>query len=310
MVLSSCPEPSDNMNDQNDFGEHGDVEVSIVMAAYNAADYISLSVDSVINQTMENWELVICDDHSTDHTWEIISAITDTRVSAIRNAVNQGVSRSRNRCLELARGKFIAILDADDVWFEQKLSVQLQLLKDNPLLGIVGTNAIEIDSTGLKIGFRDFPESHTRLTDFALWKSPMLHSSIMFRKELGIVSYDETLSTAEDWELMVRLMGVSESYVIQDRLVRYRVHPRNLTHLKAMQMRADAFSVVRKFLIRSYRLSDLELSAFEKLFQYQTLSGKQTGTGLRLFLKILRIHRGPETLRRFKWFLSSRVPRR
>ena len=298
-----------DMHDKNDFGEHGDVEVSIVMAAYNAADYISLSVDSVINQTMENWQLLICDDHSTDGTWEIISAITDTRVSAIRNAVNQGVSRSRNRCLELAMGKFIAILDADDVWLEEKLSVQLQLLKDNPLLGIVGTNAIEIDSSGFKIGFRDFPESHRRLTDFALWKSPMLHSSIMFRKDLGIVSYDETLSTAEDWELMVRLMGVSESYVIQDRLVRYRVHQRNLTHSKAMQMRADAFSVVRKFLITSFRLSDPELSAFERLFQYQTLSGKQTSTGLRLFLKILRIHRGPETLRRLKWFLSSRVPR-
>ena len=297
------------MNDKNDFEEHGDVEVSIVMAAYNAADYISLSIDSVINQTMENWQLLICDDHSTDGTWEIISAITDTRVTAIRNPVNQGVSRSRNRCLELARGKFIAILDADDVWLEQKLSEQLQLFNNNPHLGVVGTNAIEIDSSGLKTGFRDFPESHKSLMDFALWKSPMLHSSILVRKDLGIVSYDETLTTAEDWELLIRLMEVSESYVIQDRLVRYRVHPRNLTHSKSMQMRADAFSVVLRFLIRSVALSDLELFAFERLFQYETLSGKQTVTGLRLFLKLLRIHRGPETLRRLMWFLSSRVPR-
>lgn len=297
------------MHDKIDFGEHGDVEVSIVLAAYNAADYISLSVDSVINQTMENWQLIICDDHSTDGTWEIISAITDTRVTAIRNAVNQGVSRSRNRCLELARGKFIAILDADDVWLEQKLSEQLQIFDNNPHLGIVGTNAIEIDSLGLKTGFRDFPESHKSLLDFALWKSPMLHSSILVRKDLGIVSYDETLTTAEDWELLIRLMEVSESYVIQDRLVRYRIHNMNLTNSKSMQMRSDAFCVVRELLIRSIKLSDRELSAFERLFQYQTLSGKQTITGFRLFFKILRIHRGPETLRRFMWFLSSRVPR-
>ena len=297
------------MNDKNDFEKHGDVEVSVVMAAYNVADYISLSVDSVINQKMENWELVICDDHSTDGTWEVISAITDTRVTAIRNTVNQGVSRSRNRCLELAKGKFIAILDADDVWLEQKLSLQLRLFENNPLLGIVGTNAIEIDSSGLRIGFRDFPESHKRLKDFGLWNCPMLHSSIMFRKDLGIMSYDETLTTAEDWELLVRLMEVSESYVIQDRLVRYRVHPMNLTHTKTMIMRVDAFSVVRKFLIRAVALSDFELSAFQMLFQYKTLSGKQTVTGLRLFLKILRIHRGPETLRRLRWFLLSRIPR-
>ena len=99
------------------------------------------------------------------------------------------------------------------------------------------------------------------------------------------------------------------SYVIQDRLVRYRIHSSNLTHSKSMKMRSDAFRVVRDLLTRSIKLSDQELSAFERLFQYETLTDKQTITGFRLFLKILRIHRGPETLRRFMWFLSSRVPR-
>jgi teichuronic acid biosynthesis glycosyltransferase TuaG len=107
------------------------VTVSVIMPAYNAEAYIETAIRSVVAQTFTDWELIVIDDCSRDATVEIVEnlACEDSRITLLRNEVNMGVSKTRNRGLDFARGSFVAFLDSDDVWYPEKLKVQLECLE-------------------------------------------------------------------------------------------------------------------------------------------------------------------------------------
>lgn len=107
------------------------VTVSVIMPAYNAASYIETAIRSVMGQSFTDWELIVIDDCSRDATVEIVTRLAseDRRITLLCNEVNMGVSKTRNRGLDLARGRFAAFLDSDDVWHPEKLKVQLECLK-------------------------------------------------------------------------------------------------------------------------------------------------------------------------------------
>lgn len=107
--------------------------VSIIMPAFNAEKFIDSAVNSVMNQTYKNWELLIIDDCSKDDTYKIISkyASNDRRIIILENEVNSGAAISRNKGIDKATGKYIAFLDSDDVWFDSKLSKQISYMEKN-----------------------------------------------------------------------------------------------------------------------------------------------------------------------------------
>lgn len=105
--------------------------VSIVMPSYNSAKYVKDSIESVLNQTYTNWELLIVDDCSKDQTVEIIKSFKDERIRLFQNPTNSGAAISRNRALREAKGKWIAFLDSDDIWLPNKLEGQLKFMIDN-----------------------------------------------------------------------------------------------------------------------------------------------------------------------------------
>lgn len=112
--------------------------VSVIMPAYNAEAYVQKAIASVLAQTMDTWELIVVDDCSTDATYEKAEAVSrgDARIQVLRNEVNSGVSKTRNRGIDLARGRYIAFLDSDDVWHPNKLERQLErLTKEDAQIG-------------------------------------------------------------------------------------------------------------------------------------------------------------------------------
>ena len=117
--------------------------VSVVMPNFNGANHIEESIQSIINQSYENWELVICDDGSTDNSWEIIEhlAKNDERISIYKNETNLGNPKNRNRLLSLisANTVYIAVLDSDDVALPHRLQSQIKFLEDNQEVGLVGS---------------------------------------------------------------------------------------------------------------------------------------------------------------------------
>lgn len=118
--------------------------VSIIMPSYNTAKFIGDSIESVLSQTYANWELIIVDDCSTDETDEVVSRFDDNRIRYLKNEKNSGAAISRNRALREAKGRWIAFLDSDDLWFPEKLEMQVVFMKKNGY-HFSYTNYIEID---------------------------------------------------------------------------------------------------------------------------------------------------------------------
>lgn len=125
--------------------------VSIIMPSYNTTDYIMDAIDSVLNQTYDNWELIIVDDCSNDDSYSQLSAISDERIHVYYNEKNMGAAYCRNRALELANGKWVAFLDSDDRWLDTKLEKQIEFMVAKGI-NFSYTDYVEIDSSGNRNG--------------------------------------------------------------------------------------------------------------------------------------------------------------
>ncbi len=125
--------------------------VSIIMPSYNTANFIADSVRSVLAQTYTNWELIIVDDCSSDNTEEVISGFDDPRIIFVKNEVNSGAAESRNKALRMAKGRWIAFLDSDDLWHPKKLEQQIGFMEKNNY-HFSYTNYCEIDENSKRNG--------------------------------------------------------------------------------------------------------------------------------------------------------------
>lgn len=189
------------------------VEVSVIMAVYNLENryILELSIKSILNQTLKNIELLICDDASTDNTYRIIKELTrdDRRVKIFRNKVNMKAGGARNICLKHAVGKYIAIMDADDYSTKDRLEKQAKLLDEDHKYGFVGCKGGYFhksvgDNEEKSYWFTAVPTKK----DF-LFTMPFVHASIMFRKEVleQCQGYNSNIivQRAEDYDLLMRI---------------------------------------------------------------------------------------------------------
>ena len=203
-------------------------KVSIIMGAYNCENIVSKSIESVIDQSYENWELIICDDASTDKTYNVINkyAKLDSRIKLIRNKTNKRLAQSLNNCLEIANGKYIARIDADDYYTKDKLNVQVKYMEENPELDVTGTgrylyNDEEGDYAIVKP--IENPSKKTLLTG-----SPFAHPTIMMKKEVydSIGGYTVSKATMRCEDLDLWFKFYEKDYIgknIQKPLLHYHL---------------------------------------------------------------------------------------
>jgi len=182
--------------------------ISIVIAAYNSGDSIGKTIDSVLNQTSDDWELVIIDDGSTDNTREVISSYKDRRLRYYYQA-NQGVTAARNFGVTKTRRDYLIFLDADDEFFENTIEHFIQILKDNENVGIVCGNYIHSPNIEVK------PRNKGVL--FQNYKLNNLVGSYVVSKKLfkAVGGYDNNLTYSENWELFIRLTNFCKSKKLQ-----------------------------------------------------------------------------------------------
>ncbi|MET3697027.1 glycosyltransferase involved in cell wall bisynthesis [Bacillus oleivorans] len=123
--------------------------VSIIMPAFNCGDFIGITLDSVIAQTYQNWEVIVIDDCSTDNTEEVVKTYSsmDTRIKYYKLDKNSGAAVARNKAIDLANGKYMAFLDSDDVWFPEKLTKQISFMKEHGY-NFTCTSYTKIDEQG------------------------------------------------------------------------------------------------------------------------------------------------------------------
>jgi glycosyltransferase involved in cell wall biosynthesis len=216
--------------------------VSVIIPAYNCADYLPAAIESVLAQTYRNFEIIVVDDGSTDATPDVLQRYGDQIVAVAQP--NQGVALARNHGIRLAQGEWVAFLDADDLFFPDKLAAQMAMAAANPQLGLIHSGWQRVDSQGR---FLMAVEPWHQVPDLTLeswlrWK-PVLPSAMLFRRDWLERSggFDPQFPPAEDTELVLRLalMGCEAAWLPQI-TVKYRQHEASAMHKGLPQARSLA----------------------------------------------------------------------
>ncbi len=184
-------------------------KISVLMGIYNCAGTLGEAIESILRQTEPDWELILCDDGSTDATCRVAEgyvAAHPGKILLLRNQCNRGLNHTLNRCLQAARGEYIARMDGDDLCDPERFALELSALEAEPEIAIVSTDMGFFDETGLwgSIAHPDYPQPG----DF-LHGSPFCHAPCMVRREafLSVEGYTEAprLLRVEDFHLGVKL---------------------------------------------------------------------------------------------------------
>lgn len=215
------------------------------MPAYNAAKYIEESIFSAQNQTFKDWELIVIDDGSIDDTAQIVKRLqkSDNRIVYFYQS-NKRLGAARNAGLRLAKGKYIAFLDSDDLWYPEKLELQVKLIESNKYDLVFTNGYILNDPSGL---IEDYPSISGNYDSESMYKMefwgnhiPVL--SVLATKEIvektGFQGETENLFGCEDWDFWLRMArGGAIFYGMPDKLFKYRVHDNGMSrNLKQMQL--------------------------------------------------------------------------
>lgn len=218
-------------------------KVSVVIPSYNHADYIEQAIQTVLGQTYGDLELIVVDDGSTDTSPTVLSKIQDERVRVFFQR-NQGAHIAINRGLSMAQGQYLAILNSDDAYFPQRIEKAVSVLEANPNIGLVGSYVEIIDSSGKPLGIKQGykncppwilsqPERSFRALDdlvLALLTENYLAttSNYVFPRTIyEKVGEFRPLRYTHDWDFALRIARNAEIYLIEEPLLKYRIHPKN-----------------------------------------------------------------------------------
>lgn len=203
--------------------------VTVFMPVYNGEKYLKESMDSILNQTFRDFEFLIINDGSTDNTVQIIQSYTDPRIRLLENEKNMGLVPTRNRGIKESAGKFIAILDSDDIAHPKRLEKQMAFLESHPDFGMVGSWVKIIDEKGRPTGTlwknRLAPE---KIPSLLLFHNYFAQSAITLRKSALPEEWYRQLSPSEDYDLWVRIANRSKVWNLPEILLDYRVHGDNI----------------------------------------------------------------------------------
>lgn len=229
-------------------GQHERPMVSVIMPAYNSEEYIQQAIDSVIQQTFRNWELIVIDDQSKDSTRRIVEELAkaDPRIHLYVNARNCGAAASRNRGLDLCRGNYVALLDSDDIWYANKLETQLALA-ERENADIVYCSYAIIDERNQKY-CKDFIVPATTTLRDSLKRSVISCSTALLRKNVVECYRFPQEYYHEDLVMWLQLLKNGMVAVgAPDVLAAYRVHSHSRASNK-LQVAERRWKVYRSYM--------------------------------------------------------------
>lgn len=233
-------------------------DISVIMPVYNAGKYLKDAIDSILNQTFKNFEFFIIDDASNDESVAIITSYNDRRIQFIQKPVNTGYTDSLNMAVALAKGRYIARMDADDISLENRFQLQLAFMEKHPGVLVSGT-AYKI------IGTEDIvtlPLTFEETKVVSLMHVPVAHPTAFIRKEVFTayaLKYNKQYEPAEDYDLWTRVLEEGRIENLPDVLLLYRRHDQQqsiyrLKHLMeaAVEIRSRQLSKLISFVDKTY----------------------------------------------------------
>ncbi len=204
--------------------------ISVLLPVYNAQEFLREAIESILNQSFKNFELIIINDGSTDHSEEIICSFDDKRIVYVKNETNLKLIETLNKGIQLCKGKYIARMDADDISMPDRLEKQYRFMESNPSVGLCGTWAKVINEKGEETGrIKNFTQN-ADLKIHLLFSVPFVHPTVMMKTELLKEEFYSTqYPHAEDYDLWCRLSRKTQIANIPEFLFKYRWHSTNIS---------------------------------------------------------------------------------
>ncbi len=244
--------------------------VSVVMTTYNGGRFVRETIDSILTQSFTDFEFLIIDDNSTDNTIDIIKSYDDPRMQLFRNPENIGISRTRNRGIDLAGGEYLAATDHDDISLPKRLERQVEFLDTNPDVVLAGTAAWFMENNTITHSCDAVTDPYVMHWGL-LTQSRLVPSSTCMRLNIlrhHKIYYRPEYDYADDYDLFHRLAQVGKVVSIPDCLSIYRIHENNNTKLHRTEMKVNSerilFEVYRDFL--GLELSHLDIDCIWRIF--------------------------------------------
>jgi len=224
--------------------------VSVVMSVYNGERFLQQAILSIHQQTWTDFEFILIDDASTDASPAIIHdwAKRDSRILPVTNDHNLGLTRSLNKGIRLARGRWIARMDADDFSLPERLDKQVGFLINNPQVGLLGSAAWIMNAEGIvEDTFHRNPTTHTEICWRVILANPFFHSSVMLDRQLALVNpYDESIPYGQDFELWGRFLEVTQGANLAEPLVQLGRHPNRVSILHTRDQFRLGLNIMKK----------------------------------------------------------------
>lgn len=233
--------------------------ISVIMSVYNEEQYVEKSIRSILNQTVQDFEIIIFDDYSTDATPDLIESIQDVRIRFYRNTENCGLTRNLNKGLKLAEGKYIARMDGDDFSLPARFEKQVKYLEEHPDVMLIGCWTQNFGASFLHAKLR---ESSQELKVRMLVRPVFAHPSFMMKRELIEKGYfyDEAFRTAQDYDFASRVAEKFQIGMVHEVLLYYRVHDKQISNLVG----TEQFNNADKVRERLWEQAGVQLSIEDK----------------------------------------------
>jgi glycosyltransferase involved in cell wall biosynthesis len=254
------------------------MQISILISVHNGERYLMQALDSLLNQTFANLEIIVVNDASTDGTAHILEdyARRESRISLFFNSKNLGLAHSLNRGLDQARGQYIARMDADDISLPARLEKQFAFMENHPEVGVLGTAVEVIDSAGQVIGQRIYPPDPIVIRWRLAFENPLCHPTVMIRRSLlQDAPYNSNLHTSQDYDLWCRLGLITSFSNLPQPLLRFRKHGANVTYTKGGEQRENSLRISQNY-IQHFLGTLTPDEVVNDLWERRPLSSKQT----------------------------------
>ena len=244
--------------------------VSVIMCVYNDEQYLSKAIESILEQSFENFEFIICDDCSTDKSLEIIESYAEKneRIIVLKNKKNLGLAATLNKCIGVARGKYIARMDSDDISLNHRLERELIFLNQNPNVSVVGTQVEYIDKNGIPYKKSNLKILKPKFED-VLKKCCVIHPTVMMRKkdleEVGGYTSNTLTRRAEDYDLWCKLGEKKFKIEIIDEYLFYYREDKNGLKKRKYKHRVEEFRLKKYWIKKCSNNKRLLLFAYKPL---------------------------------------------
>lgn len=267
--------------------------VTVLLPVYNAELHLAESVESVLGQTFTDFEFLIINDGSTDDSEKQILSYRDVRIRYHKNEINLGLIATLNKGMELASGKYIVRMDADDICMPDRIQKQVQFMETHPEVGICGCCADVIDKAHLKMKY-DAEDASIRIK--MLYQCHMLHPSVIIRKGLidrYTLRYNPEFIHAEDYELFYRIGNFTKLANLTDTLLLYREHEGSVSRIYKQTQKDNSLRVIKQeFKDIGIDITEAEVDLFKDLMNSCfKFSESELYTVEKLLLKIIFANR-------------------